>query len=192
MPALNPPSVANGIAAALLFARGKAVGMALIAPGMEGARHSFLAAAICLPVLLALRIYGWAGQGAPPNGVVVSLAAELIGYTLGWVGFALASRLLAQQAGRGGDWPRFIAAWNWSNLVQYALLLVLMLPSLLGLPGWIGNALGLAAVGYAIWLEWFVTRVALKVPGLTAAMFVILDLALGLFIGGVTARISGG
>lgn len=179
------------MAAALLFARGRAVGMALIAPGMEGARHSFLAAVICLPVLLALRIYGWAGQGAPPNGVMAALAAELVGYTLGWVGFALASRVLAQQAGRGGDWPRFIAAWNWSNLVQYALLLVLLLPSVLGLPGWIGNALGLAAVGYAIWLEWFVTRVALNIPGLTAAMFVILDLALGLFIGGVTARISG-
>lgn len=192
MPALNPPSIANGIAAALLFARGKAVGMALIAPGMEGARHSFLAAAVCLPVLLALRIFAWSAQGAPPNGVVVSLAGELVGYTLGWVAFALASRVLAQQANRGGDWPRFIAAWNWSNLVQYALLIVLLVPSLLGLPGWVGNALGLAAVGYAIWLEWFVTRVALNLPGLTAAMFVILDLALGLFIGGVTARISGG
>jgi hypothetical protein len=192
VPALNPPSVANGIAAALLFARGKAIGMALIAPGMEGARHSFVAAFICLPVLLALRIFGWATQGAPPNGVMMGLAAELIGYTLGWVAFALASRVLAQQAQRGGDWPRFIAAWNWSNLVQYALLIVLLLPALLGLPAWIGNALGLIAVGYAIWLEWFVTRVALNLPGVTAAMFVVLDLALGLFIGGVTARITGG
>lgn len=192
MPALNPPSVANGIAAAILFARGRPEGLALIAPGLEGARHSFLAAAICLPVLLALRIFGWATQGAPPNGVAVSLAAELIGYTLGWVAFALASQLLAQQANRGGDWPRFIAAWNWSNLVQYGLLIVLLLPSLLGLPAWIGNAMGLVAVGYAIWLEWFVTRIALNIPGLTAAMFVILDLAMGLFIGGVTARISGG
>lgn len=192
MPALNPPSVANGIAAAILFARGKAAGMALIAPGLEGARHSFLAAAICLPVLLLLRLFGWAMQGAPPNGVVVSLAGELVGYSLGWVAFALVSRVLAQQANRSGDWPRFIAAWNWSNLVQYALLLVLLVPSLLGLPGWVGNAMGLAAVGYAIWLEWFVTRIALNVPGPTAAMFVILDLVLGLFIGGVTARISGG
>ena len=192
MPALNPPSVASGIAAALLFARGRAEGIALVPTGLEGARHSFLAAVICLPVLLALRLYGWSGQGAPPNGAMVALAAELVGYTLGWVGFALASRVLAHQAGRGGDWPRFIAAWNWSNLVQYALLLALMLPGVLGLPAWIGNAFGLAAVGYAIWLEWFVTRVALNVPGLTAAMFVIMDLALGLFIGGMTARISGG
>ena len=191
MPALNPPSIANGIAAALLFAKGRAVGLALIAPGMEGARHSFLAAVICLPVLLVLRVHGWSTQGVPPNGVPVALAAELAGYTLGWVGFALASRVLAFQAGRGGDWLRFISAWNWSNLVQYALLILLMVPSVLGLPGWIRNALGLAAVGYAIWLEWFVTRVALNVPGLTAAMFVILDLALGLFIGGMTARISG-
>jgi hypothetical protein len=192
VPELNPPSVANGIAAAILFARGRVEGMALLTPGMEGARHSFIAAAICLPVLLALRIFGWSMQGAPPNGVAVSLVAELAGYVLGWVAFALASLGLARQAKREGDWPRFIAAWNWSNLVQYALLIVLLLPSLLGLPGWVGNAVGLVAVGYAIWLEWFVTRAALNVPGLTAAMFVILDLALGLFIGGVTAKISGG
>jgi len=192
VPALNPPSITNGIAAALLFARGRAEGLALLAPGMEGARHSFLAAAICLPVLLVLRFYGWAMQGLPPGGAALSLAAELVGYALGWVAFALASRMLAQQAGRGEDWPRFISAWNWSNLVQYALLLVLMLPALLGLPGWVGNALGLAAVGYAIWLEWFVTRLALNLQGATAAMFVVLDLALGLFVGGVTARISGG
>ncbi|MDB5415958.1 MAG: hypothetical protein JWR10_4293 [Rubritepida sp.] len=191
MPALNPPTITNGIAAAILFARGKVEGMALIAPGMEGARHSFLAALICLPVLLGLRIVVWAVQGAPPNGVAVSLAGELVSYTVGWVAFALGSKLLAERAQRGANWPQFITAWNWSNLVQYALLLVLLLPTALGLPGWIGNALGLAAVGYAMWLEWFVTRVALGVPGATAVMFVVLDLALGLFIGGVTARISG-
>ncbi|WP_421995732.1 hypothetical protein [Roseococcus sp.] len=192
MPALNPPSVANGIAAAILFARGRVEGLALIAPGLEGARHSFLAALICLPVLLVLRIIGWSTQGAPPSGVAVALVAELIGYTLSWVAFALASLGLAQRAKRSGDWPRFIAAWNWSNLVQYALLIVLLVPSVLGLPGWVGNALGLVAVGYAIWLEWFVTRVALNIPGMAAAMFVVLDLTMGLFIGALTAKITGG
>jgi hypothetical protein len=192
VPALKPPSLADGVAAAILFARGRAEGMALIPRDMAGARHSFLAALICLPVLLLLRAYGWSGGGAPPQGVAVALAAELIGYTLGWVAFALISLALARQAKRESNWPGFIAAWNWSNLIQYALLIVLMVPGILGLPGWVGNALGLIAVGYAIWLEWFVTRTALSVPGATAAMFVVLDLALGLFVGGFTARFSGG
>ncbi len=191
MSALNPPSVANGIAAALLLARGREVGLALVPSGMEGARHSFLAAVICLPVLLAIRLHGWSTQ-APPNGEAVALVAELVGYTLGWVGFALASLMLAQRIRRDADWPRFIAAWNWTSLIQYALLIVLLVPGLLGLPAWVANALGLVAVGYALWLEWFVTRVGLNLPGPAAAIFVILDLAIGLFVGGRTVRISGG
>jgi hypothetical protein len=68
---------------------------------------------------------------------------------------------------------------------------VLLVPPALGLPAWVGNALGLAAVGYAIWLEWFVARTALGVQSMTAVMFVVLDLTLGLFIGGITGRIAG-
>jgi hypothetical protein len=191
VPPLNPPSITNGLASAWLFARGKAEGLLLIPPGMDSARHSFLAAAICLPLFVVLRLVAWWVQGAPPVGVAVALTGELIGYVLGWVAFALASRILAEQAKRSEQWPQFIAAWNWSNIVQYLLMVLLLVPSALGLPSWIGNAMGLAAVGYAVWLEWFVTRTALGVQSMTAVMFVVLDLALGLFIGGVTGRISG-
>jgi len=188
---LNPPSVINGLAAAWLFARGRAAGLLLIPPGMDTARHSFLAALVCLPIFVVLRLIAWWAQGAPPSGVPVALAGDLVGYTLGWVGFALASKLLADQAKRGENWPQFIAAWNWTNLVQYMLLVVLLVPSALGLPNWVSNAMGLVAVGYAMWLEWFVTRTALGVQSSTAILFVVLDLALGLFIGGLTARIAG-
>jgi len=191
VPQLNPPSVINGLAAAWLFARGRAAGLLLFPPGMDTARHSFLAALVCLPIFVVLRLIAWWAQGAPPSGVTVALAGDLVGYTLGWVGFALASKLLADQAKRGENWPQFIAAWNWTNLVQYMLLVVLLVPSALGLPSWVANAMGLVAVGYAMWLEWFVTRTALGVRSSTAILFVVLDLALGLFIGGLTARIAG-
>lgn len=191
MPALNPPSITSGLAAALLFARGRTEGLALLTGGLDTARHSFLAGLICLPVFLGLRLVSWNVRGAPGNGIAVGLAAEFVGYVLGWVAFALVSKAVAEQAQRGANWPQFIAAWNWSNTVQYALLLVLMVPALLGMPSWVGNALGLVAVGYAMWLEWFVTRVALGVASGTAAMFVLMDLVLGLFIGGIAAHIAG-
>lgn len=191
MPALTPPSITNGLAAALLFARGRAVGLALLPASMETARYSFLAGLICLPVFLGLRLVSWNLRDAPSNGIALGLAAEFVGYVLGWVAFALVSKAVAEQAQRGANWPQFIAAWNWSNIVQYGLLLVLMVPTLLGMPAWVGNALGLMAVGYAMWLEWFVTRVALGVASGTAVMFVLLDLILGLFIGGIAAHIAG-
>jgi len=188
---LNPPSIINGLASAWLFARGRAAGLLLIPPGMDSARHSFMAALVCLPLFVVLRLIAWSVQGAPPSGVPVALAGELVGYSLGWAGFALASKILADQAKRSANWPQFIAAWNWSNVVQYLLLVILLVPAVLGLPSWVGNVMGLVAVGYAMWLEWFVTRTALGVQSSTAVMFVVLDLALGLFIGSVTGRISG-
>ena len=50
----------------------------------------------------------------------------------------------------------------------------------------------LMALGYVLWLEWFVTRAALGVPGLQAAGFVVIDVALSLFIAGLVSRLSAG
>jgi hypothetical protein len=120
------------------------------------------------------------------------MAAELIGYAAAWAGFALASLPLAELQGRKAEWPRFIAAWNWANVVQYMVLIALTVPAAFGLPDAIAQGLGLAALGYALWLEWFVARSALRLAGGAAVAFVVLDLLLGIFIGGLVGRLSGG
>ena len=94
--------------------------------------------------------------------------------------------------GRRADWPRFIAAWNWANVVQYLVLIALTVPAAFGLPDAIAQGLGLAALGYALWLEWFVAKSALRLAGGAAVLFVALDLLLGIFIGGFVGRLSGG
>lgn len=158
----------------------------------EGAWRSFAAAFVCLPAFLAMRLFAWAEVGAPPGGVARALAAELIGYTLAWVGFALVSLALVGSWGRGNAWPRFIAAWNWTNVVQYLVLLALAIPGLLGAPAGVAGALTLIGLGYAVWLEWFVARHALGVDGARAAVLVAVDLALGLFLSGLIRTLSGG
>ena len=64
-------------------------------------------------------------------------------------------------------------------------------PPLLGVPDGVSTTLGLVVLGYALWLEWFVVRAALALPGPTAAMVVALDLAIGLAASGFTTRIAG-
>lgn len=189
MPRLS--ATADGLAAALLLARGRKEALALLPNTEAVAWHSFRAALICLPAFLAVRLVFFAERAAPPSGLFVAMLGEVAGYAIAWAGYALLSRMLAGQAGRAGQWPQFIAAWNWASTVQYVLLIGLAVPSLLDAPAWLSNTLGLAAFGYLVWLEWFVTRHALGVPGATAVMFVLLDFALGLFVGGVTARIAG-
>jgi hypothetical protein len=76
--------------------------------------------------------------------------------------------------------------------VQYLVLLAVMAPAALGLPPLLAQGLGLAGLGYAIWIEWYVTRAALEVGGGRAAAMVLLDLMIGLFLGSLVQRLSFG
>lgn len=181
----------RGIAGALLLARGRAAGANAFAPTMEEARASFLAAALCLPIFLLLRA-GFPSPGAGAADPLRALASDVIAYACSWAGFALASLPLAEAMGRRALWPRFIAAWNWANLVQYAVLAVFTMPAMLGLPGFIADTLGLLGLGYAVWLQWFTARVALGLNGLRAAGFVALDLGIAVFLSGLALRIAVG
>lgn len=184
--------ITAGLAGAFLLGKGRREGFALMEDTAEGAWRSFVAAFVCLPAFLALRLFAWAGLGTPEGGIARALVAELIGYAIAWVGFALISLPLVDNWGRGAAWARFISAWNWTNVVQYIVLLALALPGALGLPEGMAQLLTFAGLGYAIWLEWFVARHALGVDGLRATVLVVLDLALGLFIGGLIRTLSEG
>ena len=184
--------VQAGLRGAFMLARGQAHGLMLVEESPQGAARSFWAAAICLPGFLALRLLAWSAGGPPARGVGFALAAELVGYAIAWAGFALASHALAQAAGRTKEWPHFLAAWNWGNVVQYTVLVALTLPAALGLPDFLAYGLGLAAFGYALWLEWFIARQALRIGAGRAMVFVLLDLLLGVFIGGFVAKLTGG
>lgn len=158
----------------------------------EGAWRSFAAALICLPAFLAVRLFAWGSVGAPAGGFLRALTAELIGYAIAWSAFALISLAIVQSWGRIAAWPRFMAAWNWTNVVQYVVLLVLTLPGAVGLPAGPSQVLTLVGLGYAVWLEWFVARHALGVDGGRATVLVVMDLVLGLFLGGLIGSLSGG
>jgi hypothetical protein len=186
------PVITAGLAGAFLLGRGKPEGLALMEDTPEGAWRSFAAALICLPAFLAIRLFAWAASSLPEGGFLRGLSAELIGYAIAWSAFALLSLPITMNWGRAAAWPRFIAAWNWTNVVQYLVLLALMVPGLLGLPALLSGLLSLAGLAYAIWLEWFVARRALGVDGLRAGLLVVVDLMLGLFLGGLIRTLSEG
>lgn len=177
---------------AFLLGRAKPEGLALMETTPEGAWRSFAAALVCLPAFLAIRFFAWASLGVPEGGLTRALAAEVIGYAIAWAGFALLSLPLVQSWGKAAEWPRFIAAWNWTNIVQYLVLLALAVPGAVGFPEGVAQGLMLVGLAYALWLEWFVARIALNLDGGRAAMLVIMDMVLGLFLGGAIRAMSGG
>ncbi len=197
MPGLSPPPsfrlvVSAGLFGAFLMAQGRRDGLVLVEDSPAGALRSFFAVALCLPGFLALRFLTWWTTPPETELLLRPLAAEMIGYVLAWASFALCSQALAETWGRNALWPRFIAAFNWSNVVQYLVLLALALPSGLNLPLWIEQGLALGGIGYALWFEWFVVRLALSVDGGRAAALVALDLIIGLFVGGIAQSLSTG
>jgi hypothetical protein len=182
-----PLAILAGLHGAFLLARARPWGLLLFESTPTGAARSFIAIAFCLPAYLVMRLM----DGGFPADFARPLAAELIGFALAWFGFALVSFHIAATLGRESLWPRFLCAWNWSNVVQYGVMLLASIPGpVFGLPDALAQALGLAALGYALWVEWYVTRISLEIPGLGATAFVLTDMAIGLMVSGLIRRMA--
>ena len=182
-------SVSSGLHAAFLLARGRPDGLGFVEDDLAGARRSFWAAGLCVPAFIALRLMDWTQGGVPPHPTH-DFAADLAVYAIGWAGFAVLSHPLARLLGKADSWPRFITAWNWCNVVQYMLLVLAGLPGVLGAPALLVETIELAAWGWALWIEWYATRLTLELDGVQAAGVVVVDVALGLFVAALVASMS--
>jgi hypothetical protein len=84
----------------------------------------------------------------------------------------------------------FMVAYNWSQLPQTALIVVVALDRAAGLlPGSAGAFLELAAIVATLVYEWFIARVALNASGAQAVLVIMVDVALGTLLGQVTERL---
>ena len=174
-----------GLRAALLLARGRHEGVALLiaeAPEAQRARavHSFVAMLFCLPVFLAVQEVGRDLEG-------LAMLRQAGGVAIGWLGYAVLSHRIGAAIGREAQWPRFIVLWNWCNLVQYLLVGAALLPSFLGVPAMVAQTAWIVAMGWAMWLQWSATRLGLALPGGRAALLVVTDMALGIAVMRATA-----
>lgn len=178
-------TLGSGLQAALLLARGRPDGLGLLAAppnaAMDVATRSFWALPAALPGFVALRVLDWVISGRV-GSISYGFAQDLLGFIVGWLAFAVLSHRIALVSGRAALWPRYIAAWNWCNVVQYLMLVIAALPVLLGAPDWLVQTCWLVATGWALWLEYFVTRLALALPVGQAVAMVSIDFGLGLAI----------
>lgn len=178
-------SAAAGLQGALLLARGRAEGAALIEPGAQGARRSFWALAASLPILVLLHVADGPAPDSTP--LLSSLAASVVG----WLGFAVLSHRGAAALGAGERWFGFIAAWNWCSVVQQALVAAGLLVGLSGVPAPVPLVALLVTTGWAIWLEWYAARVTLGVGGVAAAGIVLFDYAVNLVVFSIGSAANG-
>ena len=176
----------SGLRGALLLACGRPEGLADAPADMDGAARSFRAAAVGLPLFLLLLT-----AGGPKLSASV-LILQVLGYAIAWAGYAVLSHWLVGALGKAARWPRFIAIWNWVNVVQYLLLLGGASPALAGAPAWLAQTAALTAQGWALWLEWYAIRLALDATGPVAAAVMAPDVLLGVVLALVMAAMGAG
>ena len=126
-------TVTSGLYAALRLARGRPDGAVLIPGDRESIVRSFWAIALCLPSVICRLLMSWSVSGAPEDALH-SVGREVLVFVLGWLVFVEVTHRLAPLIGRSERWGRFVAVWNWCNVVEGILVVVGAIPGTLGAP----------------------------------------------------------
>jgi hypothetical protein len=167
------------------LARFDAGGMRYFDRSPNGFWRSFWAAPLAAPVVAVLIAIHLARMHVAASGPRIVLG-EAIAYAIGVVAFPLVAFYLTRLIDREREYVGFIVAYNWSGLLQLAVLLPAALLAVSGiLPGGAPAVLIFAGQIAVLVYEWFVVRTALRLPGFGAAGIVLLDVVMTLIIQGV-------
>jgi hypothetical protein len=168
------------VGGALRLARGDRSGLGCFDASLDGFWRSFRAAAICYPLYLLLLSLRIGAAQWDEGGVATILIVETIAYVISWVAFPLMILPLTGWLGREHRFLAFMVAYNWSQIPQTVLLVLVASERAAGfLPAAGGQVAELAAVGAILVYEWYIARVALAVNVLRASAVVAVDVVLG-------------
>lgn len=173
----------SAIVGSLRLAKGDRGGLACFDRTLDGFWRSFLAGVLSYPFylfLLTMRVSlaRWQAAGGLPVVLV-----ETIAYVIAWVAFPLIMLPVLRWIGREHRFFDFMVPYNWCQLPQSVLFVVVGLDSELGLLGApVAQALEVAAAIAVLVYEWYIARVALQTTGLAASLVVLIDLVLGVIV----------
>ena len=174
-------AVTSGLFAAMRLALGRPDGVVMISGDRNNIIRSFWAAALAVPTVILRMLMSWASNGVP-NDPLHAAGREVIVFLLGWLVFVELTHRLAPMIGGAERWGRFIVLWNWCNVVEGVLVVAGGIPGSLGAPPIVDQSFELVTIGWALWLEWYATRLALGVGTVTAVWLVVLDQSIGIFL----------
>ena len=176
------------LAGALRLAVGDRSALACFDRSLDGFWRSFRAAVICYPlylVLLAMRITlaEWERSG---GWHIVTV--ETIGYVIAWVAFPLLMLNVTRVIGRAHRYFDFMVPYNWCQVPQSVLLVLVGIESETGILGaQASETIDVVAAIATLVYEWYIARIALETTGSAAAFVVLVDLVLGVAL----SRVSG-
>ena len=170
---------------ALRLAHGDRGGLACFDRSLDGFWRSFRAAAIAYPLYLMLLTMRVSVAEWQRSGGLQIVIVETIGYVISWVAFPLVVLAVTRWLGREHRFFDFMVPYNWSQLPQTALFVLVGIWSESGMLGARGGygILFLAVLVY----EWYIARVALDTNFFAAVVIVLVDFVLSVLISNVSA-----
>ena len=178
------------LAGSLRLARGDRGGLACFDRSLDGFWRSFRAAVIAYPlylVLLVMRVTVAEWQGSGGWRIVT---VETIGYVIAWVAFPLLMLTVTRWIGRAHRFFDFMVPYNWCQVPQSALFVLVGLESESGMLGTqASEAIDIVAAIATLVYEWYIARVALETTGSAAVFVVLVDLVLGVVISRVVGSL---
>jgi hypothetical protein len=159
-------------------------GMRYFDSSIEGFWRSFQVAVLVAPLMVALVALDLSGMRVEAGWFRI-VAGETIAYVISWVAFPLAAFYIVRLVDREDRYLGFIVAYNWSTLIQIAVLLPAAALSHRGvLPAGLGGVIALGSQIALLVYEWFIVRTALNLASIAAAGIVLIDVIISVLING--------
>ncbi len=144
-----------------------------------GVWRSFWAAPICYPLYVVLLLQRLDADTLAQSGFLHILIVETIAYVSGWAAFPLVVLGFCRWIGHEEQGFDFIAVYNWSQILQTALFVLVALVVKPLLPTEIAPDIDLIADAVVLAYEWFIALVMLGAGGWIAGAVVLIDVVLG-------------
>ncbi|MEX2202016.1 MAG: hypothetical protein WD711_11515 [Dongiaceae bacterium] len=172
---LTGSEIVRSVYGMVRLARLDPIGFEWLDRSADGFWRSFRLAVLLLPAF-ALHVYYDLSDIEIAASLPRILAVEGIYYVIAWTAFPVFVHPIAVALGREQRYVGYIVAVNWSQVIQYGLLIPVETLLFLGNGGGIGIFLGIVVFFALVFYLWFIAKTALDIPGTTAAGIVVLDI----------------
>ena len=190
MPATAWLEVRLALVGALRLAKGDRGGLSCFDRSLDGFWRSFRAAVIAYPLYLILLVMRVTIAEWERSGGFYIIVVETIAYVIAWVAFPLAMLTVTRWLNRSHRFFDFMVPYNWSQLPQSALFVLVGLQSTSdAISAQPAQVIEIAAAIAVLVYEWFIARVALETTASAAALVVLVDLVLGVLISHVASSL---
>ncbi len=173
MPTTAWLEVRLALVGALRLAKGDRSALSCFDRSLDGFWRSFRAAIIAYPLYLMLLTMRVSVTEWERSGGLHIVTVETIAYVIAWTAFPLAILTVTRWIDRAHRFFDFMVPYNWSQVPQSALFVLV----------------GLESESGVLVYEWFIARVALDATASAAAFVVFVDLVLGALISNVAGSL---